>query len=112
MANHRVGELDQRINITRESSAADSMGGGSISLDVIVGAYAKVRAKSGNERVNGDKVEAPANYTFTIRNRSDITIQYNDRISWDGVQYNIRFVRHEGLRALFLELDAERGVAQ
>ena len=112
MAVHRVGELDQRISITRESLAADAMGGGAVSLDILVGAYAKVRAKGGNERVLADKVEAPASYTFTIRNRSDIDIRDNDRIDWEGVQYNIRFVRREGLRALFLDIEAERGVAQ
>ena len=112
MAVHRVGDLDQRINIDRESRAGDDMGGGVVSLAVLVGAYAKVRAKGGNERTMGDKIEAPAMYVFTIRNRSDITIQDNDRIDWEGVQYNIKFVAYEGKRALFLDLHAERGVAQ
>ena len=112
MAVHRVGELDQRINITRETRAADGMGGGTISLDILVGAYAKVRAKKGNEREIANQLEAPAGYVFTIRNRSDITIRENDRIDWDGIQYNIKFIANEGKRALFLDINADRGVAQ
>ena len=112
MSNQQIGDLDQRISITRETQANDSMGGGTISLDILVNAYAKVRRMKGSEKVRADKLEAAATYIFSIRNRNDVTIQENDRINWDGVEYNIRFVGLEGKRALFLDLEAERGVAQ
>lgn len=112
MATYRTGELDQRIDITRESSTPDDMGGNDVSVSVLTGAYAKVIPKNGNERIMGDKIEAPSTYMFVIRNRSDITILEKDRISWDGDQYNIDFIPKTGSRSLFLTLEASRGVAQ
>jgi len=112
MAAHRVGELDQRISITRESLTTDSMGGSVVAVNVLVSAYAKVIAKGGSERHKDDQIEAPAKYLFTIRNRTDIEILEKDRINWEGAEYNISFVAREGKRALFLTLEAERGVAQ
>jgi head-tail adaptor len=57
-----------------------------------------------------DRVNASAMYLFVIRYRTDV--EESDRILWKGEFYNIRYIAQGTGRALYLEIDAERGVAQ
>lgn len=104
------GELDQRVTISRETLAADGIGGATVTLATVATVWAKVVAKSGRERMAADRLDAEAGYLFVIRWRSDV--READRITWGGVDYNIRAIRQDGGRKLYLEIDAERGVAQ
>jgi len=47
---------------------------------------------------------------FVIRNRSDLLESM--RIVWDDIPYNIRSINQSKKRAMYLEIEAERGVAQ
>ena len=107
---YRAGELDQRITIKRETLTTDNMGGSTTTDTDVASVWAHVRPRSGRELGIHDKVEAPAMYLFVIRYRSDLL--ENDRIVWDGQEYNIRVIRSKGGRKLYLEIDAERGVTQ
>lgn len=107
----RIGELDQRISIIRRTATvADGMGGHTASDATIASVPAKVIAQAGRERVAGDRVNAEAGYRFIIRHRSDVL--ETDRIQWSGVLFQIRSVLREGGRPLYIEIIAERGVAQ
>lgn len=108
----RPGKLDQRIAIKRETLTTDDMGGQTVSLSKVMDAWAEVMPQAGNEQDRHDRVAGEAMYVFRIRNRADKTIQENDRIEWDGLAYNIRFIATSGGRSMYLELTAERGVAQ
>jgi len=63
----------------------------------------------GDERRNGQQLEAQANYRFHIHQRNDL--REDDVIIWNGHQYNIRFIANRGPGSVYMMLEAERGVA-
>lgn len=108
---YRPGELDKLINILREVRVDDGLGGETVTTEVVVeDLWAHARPRSAKETEGFDRLNASAVYLFVIRYRDDILP--TDRIEWEGVQYNIRGILTRGGRDLYLELEAERGVAQ
>lgn len=104
------GELDQLIDIKREVSTPDGMGGEEITLtDVVTGLWAKVRALSGKELERHDQLNSTAMCAFIIRYRGDL--KHTDRIVWNGSTYNIRYIPPATGRAMYLIIEAERGVS-
>lgn len=106
---YRTGELTERITFYREQSVSDGMGGttaGWISLGPV---WALVRPMSGGERERAQRVSAESNYLIVVRNRADLTEK--DIAEWRGRRLNLRFIKYRGPRALFLEIEAEMGVA-
>lgn len=107
----RPGELDQLITITRESEGDDDMGGQDvIPVPVATDIWAKARPLTGREFERYDQVNATAMVAFVIRYRSGI--RANDRIEWNGEKYNIRYIPPVTGRALYMVIEAEKGVAQ
>lgn len=106
---YRGGELDQRVTIRSRTRAPDGAGGFSEHWSDVATVWALVRPMSGRERENADRQEASANYLIVVRYRSDV--KESDSIYWRGNEYNIRFIKDRGPRALYLEMEAERGVA-
>ncbi len=106
----RIGEMDQRVTLQREVLTPDGMGGNTLALTTIATVWALVRPRGGKEIEYTERLNGQAAYMFVIRQRDDI--QENDRINWQGVDYNIRMISRLGGRNLYLEIDAERGVAQ
>lgn len=104
----RPGQLDQMVIIQSYRESPDGMGGNEVTWRDVGRAWANVKAGSGNEELNDSRTNATGNYTFTIRNRSDLDERM--RIIWGGSFYNIRSIFREGGRALYLKIDAERGV--
>lgn len=106
---YRAGELDQLVTFRREVRTDDGMGG-SVSTweDIATNVWAKVRPLRGSERENHDRLESPANYLIVVYARDDI--DESCVAVWNGIQFNIRFVKHEP-RQPFLELECEKGVA-
>lgn len=107
---YRVGELDQRVTIQRLSTVSDGQGGSTESWADVVTVWAHARPRSGREVVQFDRVNGEHAYMFVIRYRSGI--RESDRLVWQGVNYNIRAINDQSGRKLYLEIDAERGVAQ
>lgn len=108
----KIGSLDQRITLQSLTRAPDGMGGSSSAWTNISGCatvWASARPGSAREALASDRVNAGGLYVFTIRNRDDLNEA--DRIVWRGENYNIRAVRRRGGRELYLEIEAERGVA-
>jgi len=106
----RSGELDQRIDIKRETLSGDGIGGEVVTLtDVACGLWAKVAAISGAESERFNKLNATHMLKFVIRYRDDL--RDDDRIIWNGHAHNIRVINPESGRNLYLEIVAERGVA-
>lgn len=109
----RPGQLDQRIKVKRYTLADDGYGGKTRNAPtVLFEAWASVNARGGSEQDRADREQAEATVIFTIRNRRDVTLLETDRIEWQGVEYNIRVPLDQGGRVLYLEIVAERGVAQ
>jgi SPP1 family predicted phage head-tail adaptor len=107
---YHPGEMNERIQIIRETRASDGAGGQTLSLTTLASVWAHVRPRSGREMERFDRVNASAMYLFVIRYRTDV--EESDRILWKGEYYNIRYIAQGTGRALYLEIDAERGVAQ
>jgi len=109
---YRTGELDQRITFQERISVPDGMGGDTVTWASITNgdAWAHVRPKNGREVTEFDRVNAEAGYLFVVRNRQDITD--SNRIIWEGEPFNIQVRKQPKKRALYLEIDADRGVAQ
>lgn len=108
----KIGRMDQRISFERSFGTANGLGGftptwGEAPAPSSV--WAHVQPRGGREGVVADGVKAAQSYLFTIRNRTDITEA--DRIVWDGYPYNIRRIERQGARAMYLTIEAERGVA-
>jgi SPP1 family predicted phage head-tail adaptor len=107
----RAGELDQFITITRDTETDDGMGGVDVTpVNVVSDLYARVRPMSGSEVKNFEKLNATMVNSFVIRYRNDILD--TDRITWESDTYNIRAIQKAGVRELYLQIFAERGVAQ
>lgn len=103
----KPGKLDQRIEIQQPSNVSDGGGGFTKTFAKIASVWAHVRANSGREIYEDERTNALSLATFTIRNRSDVF--ENDRIVWNAEKYNVRQVRREGVRAMYLQILAERG---
>ena len=108
-----AGKLDQRITLQAFAEVSD--GGGGVTktwadLATTPTVWANVTAGSGREAFLEDRTTATAMVMFTIRNRSDL--DERGRIVWGGENFNIREIKREGTRAMYLRIMAERGVAQ
>lgn len=107
----RPGEMDQLIDIERETIAADGAGGGvSTWKKVQTGLWAHARPQTAREKQAHNTVEAHAMYLFVVRQEADVA--ENDRIVWDGDYYNVRGIKTRGGRNLYVQIEAERGVTQ
>ena len=107
---YHPGEMNERVQIIRETRTSDGAGGQTLSLTTLASVWAHVRPRSGREMERFDRVNASAMYLFVIRYRTDV--EESDRILWKGEFYNIRYIAQGTGRALYFEIDAERGVAQ
>lgn len=108
----RPGKLDQRITFKRESRNDDGAGGVLrewVDVDTVPTVWSSVTSKSGSERFNADRVDAEAGYIFTVRNRSDI--DERNVIDWNGRRFNIRFVHDLSNRPMYMDIEADQGVA-
>lgn len=107
-----AGEMDERIQIERETQTTDSMGGFTSTWAIQSGPmWAHVRPMTGAERERQEQVQSPAMYTVVIRNRS---VNAKDRIKWlsNGNEIlNIRYVAQDP-KADFIAIECEGGVNQ
>lgn len=104
------GELDQVVTFKQEVLADDGLGGSTVALSDFLTCRAHVRPRGGSERDFADRLNAEATYLVVIRYHEGLTESM--RLVWNDVQYNIRFLPRTGGRPHYLEIEAERGVAQ
>ena len=107
---YRTGELDQRAKVMRKQRTPDGMGGFTTTWTEAGEYWCHVRPMSGRERLHTDRLQGEAMYLFVFRNGADI--KDADRLDWQGDQFNVRFRKQQKNRAMYLEVEAERGVAQ
>lgn len=106
---YRIGELRERVTIRRTSESADAYGALVPTTTDVATVWALVRPMSGGERSEAQKTEATAMYLVVVRYRDDI--RDDDAIIWRGSELNIRLRKDRGPASMFLEIEAERGVA-
>lgn len=107
-----IGKLDQRITFQRATFTPDG-GGGMVrawaDLTQTPKVWAHVKAKGGREGLTEGRINATFVVVFAIRERADLSEA--DRIIWNGETYNIRGILRQGSRVQYLQIEAERGVA-
>lgn len=107
-----IGKLDQRITFERLAETSDG-GGGVVrawaALSVRPTVWAAVRPRVAREGVETNRMTSAYLAEFTIRNRTDLN--ETDRIIWKGEAWNIRGILRQGERQMYLQIEAERGVA-
>lgn len=104
------GELDQVVTFKQEVRTGDGMGGDTIALTDVLTCRAHIRIRGGSERDFSDRLNAEATYLVVIRYREGLNESM--RMVWNDESYNIRIIPRTGGRPLYLEIEAERGVAQ
>ena len=87
-------DLQTVVSFEREDRTSDGAGGYSRTWAAISGAVtrAHVKAMSGSERYDSDRVEASARYRVTCRYFDGLTEA--DTIVFNGKRHNIRFVNN------------------
>lgn len=110
MATYRPGELDQRIQILRQVKTPDGQGGFTRVPTLVYTLWALVRFRTGSEVFKNEKVDAPVINVFVVRQAKSLVIEDTDIIRWEGDEYNIRPMS-KGKRKMYLEIEAEKGVA-
>jgi SPP1 family predicted phage head-tail adaptor len=108
-----IGEADQRVTFQRATATPDGIGGVTrtwANFATTATVWAKVTPRLGREGMEQGRINASLTATFTVRYRSDVTEL--DRLLWRGEAWNIRRIMRKSGRNLWLDIDAERGVAQ
>lgn len=105
----RPGKIDQRVTLQRRAGTPDGIGGMTYAWSDIGTVWASVMARGAREAMDQERMSATGVYRFTIRHRDDV--DETCRIVWQSEAYNVRAVHRTGGRKLYLEIDAERGVA-
>lgn len=108
----RPGRLDQIVTFQRRTAVPDGAGGMDYAWSDVVSdacVWAMVVARGAREAMDQERMSAAGVYRFVVRNRSDV--DETCRIIWQDEAYNVRAVHRTGERKPYLEIDAERGVA-
>lgn len=113
---YKAGELDQLVTIRRVTQTKNEYGTLEETVQDLGPFWARVRPMTGREREASQQLEEQADYLFVFFYDIHVenAIQGDDTLVWEdvgGQQYNIRFIKDRGPRALYLEIEAERGVA-
>jgi SPP1 family predicted phage head-tail adaptor len=109
MMKYHIGEFRELIKIEEEALTPDGVGGHTVALTTIYDGWALVRPLSVRERLNQDQLEASGRVVFIIRNNYSITETM--RVTWNNEKYNILGLNKRGAGVMYLEIQAERGVA-
>lgn len=107
----RVGELDQPVKALRKILTPDGMGGNTRALSELFERWCHVRPLTGREATDYDRVNASARYLFVFRYFEGFELKEKDILEWDGEQFNVRVVKKPKARELYVQVEAERGVA-
>lgn len=107
---HRIGELDQRVELQESSRVKDGQGGYNETWSVTATVWAHVRPMSGGERLRADGTQAEAGYMVVIRFRNDIDESWRVRWINQDKLMNVRFCHNSGTRSMYLPIECERGV--
>jgi SPP1 family predicted phage head-tail adaptor len=101
--------LDQLITISRKAQTQQADGSLQTTLTKLADAYAAAYPMKGDERRASMQTEERADYRFHIHYRADL--RADDVITWNGQQFNIRFIADKGPGSVYLMIEAEKGVA-
>lgn len=107
-----AGKRDQIVRFERLTSTPDGYGG---TIDTWVTLldrrWCAVKPLSGGERAAAQQTESPRNYRLTVPNDSGTRgLTTADRLVWEGITMQIRFIAYPGGQKTEFTIDAEAGV--
>lgn len=105
-----VGKMDKRISIKREVQVDDGHNGVTSTFVEVCKAWAFIFIGSGTENYKFGRVFEKDSYVFVIRSRSDLTIETDDIVEFNGERMNIRHAPKIDGRELYMLIEAEKGV--
>ena len=100
----QIGDLDRRIRIEVPTKTANSYGEETLIWESYRIVWAKMEWKGGSEKEETQRITATSKICFYIRNL-DISINEQNRISYDGKYYYINVINEIEGRESFLELE-------
>jgi SPP1 family predicted phage head-tail adaptor len=106
-----AGSRDQRVTFQRVTETGDDGGGADDAWNDLFARWCEVKPLSGGERAAAQQTESPRNYRLMVPNDSGTRgLTTADRIVWDGITMQIRFIAYPGTGELEFRIDAEAGV--
>ncbi|WP_424967334.1 phage head closure protein [Dinoroseobacter sp. S375] len=106
-----AGKLTERVTIQSPVKVSDGAGGETKTWTDLATAptvWARAAYRTGNERMENDRIVAERSVVFTIRNRRDLTEEM--RILWQGRAHIIRAIHDFGGREMYLKIECQLGV--
>jgi len=108
----QIGRLRNKVTFKTTSLSADSYGGFTKANNSYFTAFAEIKPKVAQDRVQGDQQVSPQRFDVIIRYRSDKTALNTDYImTFDSVDYNIVSIENPNYYDRYLKLVVEKDVA-
>lgn len=107
-----LSDFRHKITIQRKQDAPDGFGGSVTTWVNVAQPWARMKPKSGSEKVYLGRLDAKSMASIVVRYNSNYAILESDKLIARGVEYNIRSIVNIEERDKYLELLVESGVAQ
>jgi SPP1 family predicted phage head-tail adaptor len=102
--------LTQPIRVLRKAEYTQGDDGTlTPAMTVLWNTFARVRSVRGQERSQSQQTEASADYQFWTHRNDAVT--EDDILECRGRQFNIRYIHNDGPPAVYMMIEATRGVA-
>ena len=108
----QIGRLRNKVTFKTTTLSADSYGGFTKANNSYFTAFAEIKPKVAQDRVQGDQQVSPQRFDVIIRYRGDKTALNTDYImTFDSVDYNIVSIENPNYYDRYLKLVVEKDVA-
>ena len=108
----QVGRLRNKVTFKTTTISADTFGGYTKANNSYFDAFAEIKPKVAQDRVQGDQQVSPQRFDVTIRYRGDKTALDTSYImTYDSVNYNIVSIENSNFYDKYLKLIVEKDVA-
>jgi len=112
MSVSQVGRLRNKVTFKTTTLSEDSYGGFTKANNSFFTAFAEIKPKVAQDRVQGDQQVSPQRFEVIIRYRSDKTALDTSYImTYDSVNYNIVSIENSNFYDKYLKLIVEKDVA-
>jgi len=108
----QIGRLRNKVTFKTTTLSADSYGGFTKANNSYFTAFAEIKPKVAQDRVQGDQQVSPQRFDVIIRYRGDKTALDESYImTFDSVDYNIVSIENPNYYDRYLKLVVEKDVA-
>jgi len=108
----QIGRLRNKVTFKTTTLSADSYGGFTKANNSFFTAFAEIKPKVAQDRVQGDQQVSPQRFDVIIRYRGDKTdLDESYIMTFDSVNYNIVSIENPNYYDRYLKLVVEKDVA-